>query len=84
MSPPTDLALQRPGSQRQGTVALPALTNGFGFIDPDDGGRQVLMRASRIDGNRALCAGDAVLYWLGTGTLGLEAVQVRLLGGATH
>jgi cold shock CspA family protein len=62
----------------RGTVAASAEA-GFGFIEPDDGGGQLLVRARSIHTDRELCVGDVVGFRLARGSFALEAVDVSLL-----
>src|ERR1043165_8286572 len=59
---------------RGGVVPEAATDAGYGFIEPDDRGGQLPMRASEIDGERPLVAGEPVEYSLAGGRLGGEAV----------
>jgi cold shock CspA family protein len=60
-------------------VAEAVAEAGFGFIEPDDHGGQVPMRASSVDCDRDLVAGETVEYSLAAGSLGVEAVGVTSL-----
>jgi cold shock CspA family protein len=61
-----------------GTVAVSALTDGYGFIEPDDGSGQLLVRSASIDSEFQLPVGEVVEYLLGTGSFAIEAVDVRV------
>jgi len=67
---------------RRGVVTEAATDAGYGFIEPDDRGGQLPMRASEIDGERPLVAGEPVEYSLAAGSLGVEAVDVKRLEAA--
>ena len=60
-------------------VAEAVTEAGYGFIQPDDRGGQLPMRASESDGERPLLAGERVEYSLAAGSLGVEAVSVKPL-----
>ena len=54
---------------------------GFGFITPDDGGKDAFVHFSAIsgDGFRMLAEGAKVEYELGEGAKGPQATDVRVL-----
>ncbi|MDP9376691.1 MAG: cold-shock protein [Actinomycetota bacterium] len=54
---------------------------GFGFITPDDGGKDAFVHFSSIqgDGFRTLAEGAKVSYELGEGPKGPQATNVRLI-----
>jgi len=54
---------------------------GFGFITPDDGGKDAFVHFSAIagDGFRTLAEGAKVSYELGQGAKGPQATDVRVL-----
>ena len=54
---------------------------GFGFITPDDGGKDAFVHFSAIagDGFRTLAEGTKVEYELGQGAKGPQATDVRVL-----
>jgi cold shock CspA family protein len=67
---------------QRGVVSQAVTEAGYGFIEPDDRGGQLLMRASEIDRERPLVVGEPVEYALEAGSLGVEAVFVKPLEGA--
>jgi cold shock CspA family protein len=60
----------------RGTIAVSAELDGFGFIEPDRGGGQLLVRSSSIEAGLRLRIGEPVRYVLAGGTFALEAVAV--------
>jgi cold shock protein len=54
---------------------------GFGFITPDDGGKDAFVHFSAIqgDGFRTLIEGSKVEYELGEGAKGPQATNVRTI-----
>jgi len=54
---------------------------GFGFITPDDGGKDAFVHFSAImgDGFRTLAEGARVEYELGEGAKGPQATNVRVI-----
>lgn len=64
-----------------GTVKWFSAEKGFGFIVPDDGGKDLFVHHSNIDsaGFRALQDGQRVSYEAGQGRKGPEATKVRPL-----
>ena len=59
-----------------GTIAVVVGADGYGFIEPTDGGGQVLVRLSSIDSDVRLRVGERVSYMLSEGSFALEAVAV--------
>lgn len=60
-----------------GTVKFFNQTKGFGFITPDDGGKDVFVHANDLNG-ATINEGDKVSYKVEEGRKGLNAVDVTL------
>lgn len=60
-----------------GTVKFFNESKGYGFITPDDGGKDVFVHANGINGNY-LNEGDKVTYDVEEGRKGLNAVNVTV------
>jgi len=54
---------------------------GFGFITPDDGGKDAFVHFSAIEGDgfKSLAEGARVSYELGEGAKGPQATNVRVV-----
>jgi CspA family cold shock protein len=63
----------------RGTVKWFSDQKGYGFITPDEGGEDLFVHYSNIEGEgfRALQEGQAVEYEAGQGRKGPEATKVR-------
>jgi len=61
-----------------GTVKFFNDSKGFGFITPDDGGKDVFVHANGLNGN-SITEGDKVSYDVEEGRKGLNAVNVTVL-----
>jgi cold shock CspA family protein len=53
--------------------------DGFGFIAPDRHAGEIWIRPRSLEGDTVLYDGQRVEYALATGTLGIEAANVRPL-----
>ena len=62
-----------------GTVKWFNSQKGYGFISPDDGGKDIFVHYSKItsDGYRSLQEGQRVEFEVGEGTKGPEANEVK-------
>jgi len=61
-----------------GTVKWFSDGKGFGFIVPDDGGKDLFVHRSNVEGEgQTLHEGQKVEYEIGEGRKGPEATQVR-------
>lgn len=62
-----------------GSVKMFNEDKGYGFITPDDGGKDVFVHVSNVttgDGNRTLVKGEPVTFEIGEGRKGPEAINV--------
>ena len=58
-------------------VVLTPEADGFGFVEPDGGGGEVLFRGSSVKSETRLQVGESVRYALARGSFALEAVDLR-------
>lgn len=61
-----------------GTVKFFNDAKGFGFITPDDGGKDVFVHKNELNGN-SITEGDKVSYDTKEGKKGLNAVNVSVI-----
>ena len=61
-----------------GTVKFFNNDKGFGFITPDDGGKDVFVHVNGLNGN-SISEGDKVSYDTEEGKKGLNAVNVSVV-----
>ena len=61
-----------------GTVKFFNDNKGFGFITPEDGGKDVFVHANGLNGN-SITEGDKVSYDVEEGKKGLNAVNVTVI-----
>ena len=88
-SSPSSMERRRPvasqvvGQSREstGTVKMYRVDKGFGFISPDDGGKDVFVHAKTLArvGLKELSEGQRVRMQVGQGKKGLEAQAIELL-----
>ena len=60
----------------RGWIAVSPGADGYGFVEPERGGGQVLFRGSNVVSGSRLLAGESVQYALAGGSFSLEAVAV--------
>ncbi|MDQ0375545.1 cold-shock protein [Cellulomonas humilata] len=66
-----------------GTVSFYDVDKGFGFVTPDSGGEDAFVHARALSGGLTeLSEGDRVTYDVAEGERGLQARNVRLVGGS--
>ncbi len=63
-------------TKQRGTVKFFNVQKGFGFITPEDGGKDVFVHATQVQAKAPLQEGQAVEFLLGEGRKGPEAMQV--------
>ena len=73
--------VDRPTVEELGTVKWYNATKGFGFIVPDQGGKDIFVHASALDrsGIMGLAEGQRVAVDVADGQKGPEAVSLRLI-----
>jgi CspA family cold shock protein len=72
---------ERPTVEEMGTVKWYNHTKGFGFIGPDQGGKDIFVHASALErsGIMGLVEGQRVAVDVADGQKGPEAVSLRLI-----
>lgn len=63
----------------QGTVKFFNESKGYGFIVPDEGGKDIFVHASNL-GETQIKEGDKVLFDIEDGNKGKVAVNVSIIG----
>jgi CspA family cold shock protein len=63
---------------QEGTVKFFNETKGFGFITPSNGGQDIFVHVTGLNGGE-IREGDKVSYEVQNGKKGLNAVNVRVL-----
>lgn len=67
-------------SKSKGVIKFFNTQKGFGFITPENGGKEIFVHANNIEGNpQALREGQRVEYVEAPGRKGPEATQVTIL-----
>jgi cold shock protein len=67
-------------TKSKGTVKFFNVKKGFGFIIPDDGGKELFVHANNVEsGGQPLHEGQKVEYVEGPGRKGPEATQVTVV-----
>lgn len=67
-------------SKHRGTVKFFNTQKGFGFITPDNGGKDIFVHANNVHGDvRSLREGVKVEYAEGSGRKGPEAIDVHVM-----
>lgn len=64
----------------KGTIKWFNKEQGFGFIAPDEGGRDIYIQTAQIDDPEQILDGGRVEYELVMGRKGPEAIHVKALG----
>ncbi len=65
-------------SQQSGAVKFFNETKGFGFIKPDDGGKDIFVHVSALGGLQSLANDQRVVFEIEEGRRGPQAVNVQI------
>jgi CspA family cold shock protein len=65
-------------SQQSGAVKFFNETKGFGFIKPDDGGKDIFVHVSALGGLQSLANDQRVVFDIEEGRRGPQAVNVQI------
>ena len=65
-------------SQQSGSVKFFNETKGFGFIKPDDGGKDLIVHVSALGGLQSLANHQRVVFEVEEGRRGPQAVNVQI------
>ncbi|MEZ0447601.1 cold-shock protein [Cellulomonas sp. ICMP 17802] len=80
---PEAMGRPRASDGADGTVSWYDVDKGFGFVTPDSGGEDLFVHVRALPaGATELSEGDRVTYDVGTSEKGLQARNIRLVGGA--
>lgn len=67
-------------SKSKGTIKFYNTQKGFGFITPDNGGKEIFVHANNVQGDpKSLHEGSKVEYSEGQGRKGPEAIDVSII-----
>jgi CspA family cold shock protein len=67
-------------TKQKGKIKFFNTQKGFGFITPDNGGKELFVHTSNIQGNaQSVREGQSVEFVEGQGRKGPEAIEVNLL-----
>ncbi|NET58151.1 MAG: cold-shock protein [Symploca sp. SIO2E6] len=66
-------------SQQSGAVKFFNETKGFGFIKPDDGGKDIFVHVSALGGVQSLSNDQRVVFDVEEGRRGPQAVNVQIV-----
>ena len=66
-------------SQQSGTIKFFNETKGFGFIKPDDGGKDIFVHVNALGGLQSLTNDQRVVFDIEEGRRGPQAVNVQIV-----